>query len=325
MWVRPPWICDDRDFSQEIGVEDERVRQTPEPGQEILLRQLFEPDRRPAAPAGRRHQAQPRAARLRAARAGGAIRVETGPLDVVRRDPRIEEHVRQSGGLRRGIPAVDVQGRIRLGDAFGLHPRKRGRELLAVFERGQDVIRRAVHDAAKAADLHRGQRFAHEVEDRNPVHHGAFEQERHAVRPRDVRQVPERERHRPFVGGDDVTAGLERGTDVVDRGLAGLDIERRRFDQHAKRRGAPGERLQRDRLGSMSARLSIGPQTRRRAFRHRRFAGPRREDRSLPDRTLRHADASRSRRRGTSDRGCGGSHAARRAGARNGARRCRSR
>ena len=44
--------------------------------------------------------------------------------------------------------------------------------------RAEDVIRRAVDDPAKAEDLGRRQRLAHQVEDRDAVHHRAFEEER---------------------------------------------------------------------------------------------------------------------------------------------------
>ena len=89
-----------------------------------------------------------------------------------------QQHVRERRRLRRRIPAVDVERRVRFGDALRLHPRQRGVELSPSSSARQDVVRRAVHDAAESVDAHGGQRLAHQVEDRDAVHHRAFEQER---------------------------------------------------------------------------------------------------------------------------------------------------
>ena len=158
------------------------------------------------------------AARHRLRGAHGAV---SGPMPVRSTScgvtPSVEQHVRERRRLGRRVPAVHVERRIGLGDPLGLHVRQRGRERLAVLERGQDVVGRAVHDAAKALDPHRRHRLAHEIEDRDAVHHGAFEEEPHAAPLGERRQFPIRKRRRSLVGGDDVAAGRERDPDVIDR------------------------------------------------------------------------------------------------------------
>ena len=74
-------------------------------------------------------------------------------FDRLWRCSRAHQHVRQRGGLRRRIPAIEIERRIGFGDALRLHARERGVEVLAMLDRGQDVIGRAVDDAAEAEDL----------------------------------------------------------------------------------------------------------------------------------------------------------------------------
>ena len=125
--------------------------------------------------------------------------------------PRVQQHVRERRSLRRGVPAVDVERGIRFGDAFRLHLRQRGANASPVLERRQDVIRRAVDDAAESHDRDGRQRLANEIEHRHAVHHRAFEQERHtAARGRVARSSPIGERGRSLVRRDDVAAGRER-------------------------------------------------------------------------------------------------------------------
>ena len=81
--------------------------------------------------------------------------------------------------FRGGVPPVHVERRDRPPRSPAACMRcQRGVEALAVLERAQDVIGGAVDDAAEAGDLDRRQRLAHQVEDRDAVHHGAFEEER---------------------------------------------------------------------------------------------------------------------------------------------------
>ena len=88
-------------------------------------------------------------------RARGVAGSDPGAPDVVWRDARAHQHVRKRGSLRRGVPAIDIERRIRFGDAVRLHPRERGLERFTRLERGQDVVRRAVDDPAESRRLSR--------------------------------------------------------------------------------------------------------------------------------------------------------------------------
>ena len=124
----------------------------------------------------------------------------------MRRDPRAEQRVRDDGGLGGGVPAVEIQRRIRFRDAHSLHLGQRVAERLPLLQCGQDVVRRRVHDAAEAGDVHAGQRLPREIEKRNPVHHRAFEQKTAIGKPRRFRQRVIGEGCRTFVRRDDVRA-----------------------------------------------------------------------------------------------------------------------
>ena len=111
-----------------------------------------------------------------------------------------------------------------------LHLRQRRVERLPLFHRGQDEVRRAVDDAAEADHVDGRQRLPHEVEDRNAVHHRAFEEEPAIGARGRARERAVGERDRALVRGDDVRAAGERGADVADRRLAARDVQRRRLD-----------------------------------------------------------------------------------------------
>ena len=113
---------------------------------------------------------------------------------------------------------------------------QRRRERFATLERAQDVIGRAVDDAAEAEDGGGRQRLPHEVEDRHAVHDRAFEEERQARGSRQRLELRVGERRRALVRGHDVAAGRERRCHVVDRRPAVLDVEGRRLDDHPQRR-----------------------------------------------------------------------------------------
>ena len=74
----------------------------------------------------------------------------------MRRQLGVHQDVGERGSLRRGVPAVDVERRVRFGDAFGLHSCQRGSEGVTILERREDVIGGAVHDAAKSLTVTAG-------------------------------------------------------------------------------------------------------------------------------------------------------------------------
>ena len=122
----------DRDLSEQIGLEHQRVRPCPSrPASRSSAGELVRFARGDDAPSRSRlrgrdeFQAPP--VRRRACRARAAVRCAECPS---RRTacgvmPRAEQHVGERRRLRRGVPAVDVERRIRLGDALGLHARQR--------------------------------------------------------------------------------------------------------------------------------------------------------------------------------------------------------
>ena len=117
------------------------------------------------------------------------------------RGRRIEQHIPQGRGFRGGIPTVDVQCRIGFGDARLLHARQRRRKRLALFHGREDVVRGAVHNAAKTGDVHGWHGLTDESEDRDAVHDGAFEQKRDAGARGFVGECAVRKRDRAFVCG----------------------------------------------------------------------------------------------------------------------------
>lgn len=78
-----------------------------------------------------------------------------------------------------------------------------------------------------------GHRLAHEVEDWDAVHDGAFEQERAADARGLVSQCAPGDRHRPFVGRDDVGAPTQRGPHVRDGWFSRGNVERGGLDDDA--------------------------------------------------------------------------------------------
>ena len=267
--LEPVVALRDHDSARGPRVELERVRFALENRERIGRVELAELDGRvdPAAGSGRaRDELEARAAGHRRPRTRARTGIDGHAPDLVRRDPGVEKHIRQRRGLGGGVPAFEIERRIGLGDAGGLHFRQRLIERLAALERGEDEIGRRVHDAAKSCESsHGGQRLAHEVEHGHAVHHGAFEEEGHAGQMCFAREGAVRERRRALVRGDDVRPGGESRPHVRDRRLARPDVEGRRLNLYAGL-GALGTKLrdplQRRRSGRRSNRAAFGDYTR---------------------------------------------------------------
>ncbi len=241
----------DRDPVEDVGLEDQCVRAAIERCQQVVSRQFarcHRADQRPARLAScGGDQLQPHASSDRVTRGLARAGVEPGAKDVVRCDPRIHQDVGERGGLGRGVPAVHVERRIGLGDAFRLHPRQRVFERRSGFERRDDVVGRRVDDAFEANDVDRRQRLANEVEDRDAVHDRTFEQEADAGALGRITQVSIGKGHRTLVGRHHVTPGRDRGTDVRGGRFAGLDVERGGLDHDTQvglRRTEPADHLE---------------------------------------------------------------------------------
>jgi len=101
-----------RDLPEQISLKNQRVRFPVEAGEQIFARKLDRLHRRehPAVRAGRRRdelQASP--TRRGLPRPGRIARADPRTPDAVRRDARVEQHVRQRGGLRGRIQTVHVE------------------------------------------------------------------------------------------------------------------------------------------------------------------------------------------------------------------------
>ncbi|HZW75661.1 MAG TPA: hypothetical protein VFF43_19090 [Caldimonas sp.] len=174
-------------------------------------------------------------------------------------------------------------------------------ERFAALDRRQDVVGRRIDDAAKAEDARRRQRLAHDAENRNAVHDGPLEEERHTRRVSFAREVAVRERRRAFVRCDDVRTSREAGAHVRDCRLARPDVEGRRLNEYAGLDALYAklrDPLQRRRLGRQPKcvafgerpRSSAGVETRRiehAAVPLRRDANDPRLDAEPPQRILR--------------------------------------
>jgi len=76
----------------------------------------------------------------------------------------------------------------------------------------------------KALQMHGGE-LLEEREDRDAIHHGRLEEESSAFARRQVAEFAVGVDNRTFVRGDGVGSVVESGADVIDGGLAILDIE----------------------------------------------------------------------------------------------------
>ena len=114
----------------------------------------------------------------------------------------------------RGVEAVDVEGRVRLGVAELLGVGEYLVERLAlVLHAREDVVARAVEDAVDLEDLVAGEAFAEAADDRNAATHGRAEVDVHAVLLRRVEDLLAVFREELLVGGHHGLAGVERRQD----------------------------------------------------------------------------------------------------------------
>ena len=76
-----------------------------------------------------------------------------------------------------------------------------------------------------------GRELVEEGKDGDAVHHGRFEEEALALQGGQVAEFAVGVDDCPFVGGDGVGSVFESGADVIDGGLAVLDIQRGGFEE----------------------------------------------------------------------------------------------
>ena len=120
----------------------------------------------------------------------------------------------EDAGLVRGVEAVDVEGRVRLGVAELLGVGEDFVERLAlVLHAREDVVARAVEDAVDLENLVAGEPLAEAADDRDAAAHGRAEVDVHAVLPRRVEDLLAVFGEQLLVGGDHRLARVERRQD----------------------------------------------------------------------------------------------------------------
>ena len=121
-----------------------------------------------------------------------------------------EDKRREDHHLRDGVPALDVRGGIRLGQAG---PLRRGQCLLvggAVGHLGQDRVGGGVQHAAQAEWDGTGQALGQRGQHRRPRHDRGLGAERHPAAAGERGQLGAVPGNRPLVGGDHRYAAPER-------------------------------------------------------------------------------------------------------------------
>ena len=123
---------------------------------------------------------------------------------VVGPDRRAERDRGDDRGLGRGVEPLDVGGGIGLGVPEPLRLGERVVERRAVLgHAGEDVVRRAVHDAEHPADAVAGERLAQRPQQRDPAGDRRLEQQVDAVIGGDAEQLRAVAGDELLVGGDD--------------------------------------------------------------------------------------------------------------------------
>ena len=144
--------------------------------------------------------------------------------DVLEGELGAERHRGEQGELVRGIDAVDVGARIRLGVAQLLRPTQHCVEGLArPLHLAQHVVRGSIDDAVHAADAVRGQALADRAQDRNAAAHARLEGDVDTALGRGVEDLAAVLGQQRLVRGDDGLAGLDRGEDQAPRRAGAAD------------------------------------------------------------------------------------------------------
>ena len=134
-------------------------------------------------------------------------RGDTLGVDLVELHRDAEGDRRHDGELVRGVDALDVERRVRLGIAQALRllqHRAEGEALVAHF--GQDEVRCPVDDAGDPFDAVGGKAFAQGLDDRDAPGHRALERHHHAHVLRGSENFVAVGREQRLVGGDHMLA-----------------------------------------------------------------------------------------------------------------------
>ena len=198
----------------------------------------------------------------------------------------------EDAGLVRGVEAVDVEGRVRLGVAELLGVGEDLVERLAlVLHAREDVVARAVEDAVDLEDLVAGEPLAEAADDRDAAAHGRAEVDVHAVLLRRVEDLLAVFREKLFVGGHHGLARVERRQHERARHAGAAD--RLHDDAHVGR-GDHGLRVRRENV-RVHAHAAVRRDVHvRDALQHDVHAEAFGHQPAIAQQTLRHAGADRA-------------------------------
>ena len=140
------------------------------------------------------------------------------PVALVELHRDAEGDRRHDGELVRGVHALDVEGRIRLGIAAFLRllQHRRERKPLVAHLR-EDEVRGAVDDSRDPLDAVRGEAFAQRLDDGNAARDRAFERDHHALPLRGGEDLVAVGGEQRLVRSDHVLAAVDRGEDQIFR------------------------------------------------------------------------------------------------------------
>ena len=148
-------------------------------------------------------------------------------VDVAGDDPGAERDRGDDRRLGAGVEALDVGGRVALGEA---EPLRLGERLAvggALFGHlGEDVVRRAVDDPEHAPDRLAAEALAQAAHERDPAGHGGLEQQVDAGVVGDAEQLDADVGEQLLVRRDDRLAGPQRlGDQLAGRFDAADDLD----------------------------------------------------------------------------------------------------
>ena len=173
---------------------------------------------------GDAEQLQREAELLRVGEVVGLDRLDALEGDVAERDRRVEGEPGEDRHLRRGVGAVDVLGRVRLGVAELLGPLQHllvggaGRGHLA-----EDEVGRSVDDPEDLRDLGRAEALLDHAHDRDHAGDRGLEADLHPGLAGDVEELVAVLGEQLLVRGDHRLAGPQRREHVLAGGLGAAD------------------------------------------------------------------------------------------------------
>lgn len=157
-----------------------------------------------------------------------------GALHLLDAQRHAHQHIHDGGDFHGRVPAIEVVRGIGFRDAHGLRALHGFLERTASFDIGEDDIGSGIQNARKAAEIGGGKAEGKQGKDGRAIHDRGFEQELPALFPGQRGDALIVVDQGSFVGSDGMSAGFERGDEMVDGGLAVLHVERTGFEKHIR-------------------------------------------------------------------------------------------